>query len=74
MKNKLVTHPLSLCPLLPSSSTPSIPFHPLPVLSWSEILKEQKALPVCSGIMVCDFSLTSKAALWHGGVIVIDGW
>lgn len=42
---------------------------PLPVRSL-----EQQAFPVCSGITACDFSLTSKAALWHFGVIVSGGW
>lgn len=61
----------ALSPLLPS--TLFIPPSP-PVLCWSEILEEQQAFPVCSGITVCDFSLTSQAALWHGGVIVSGGW
>lgn len=61
----------SLCPLL--SSTLFIPSSP-PVLCWSEILVEQQAFPVCPGKTVCDFSLTSQAALWHGGVIVSGGW
>lgn len=61
----------SLCP--PLSSTLSIPSSP-PVLCWREILVDQQAFPVCAGITVCDFSLTSQAALWHGGVIVSGGW
>lgn len=61
----------ALSPLL--SATSFIP-PSSPVLCWSEILEEQQALSVCSGITVCDFSLTSQAALWHGGVIVSGGW
>lgn len=62
---------LSLSALSPSSSLtrPS-----LAVLCPSEILEEQQTLPVCPGITVCDFSLTSQAALWHGGMIVSGGW
>lgn len=57
-------------PSLPSSlpsPTPSIP-------GGAESWKSNKPLPVCPGITVCDFSLTSQAALWHGGVIVSGGW
>lgn len=71
---KQTCYPSSLSALSPLlSSTPFIPPSP-PVLCWSEILEEQQALSVCSGITVCDFSLTSQAALWHGGVIVSGGW
>lgn len=58
----------ALFTLLPS--TPFIPPSPL-VLCWSERLEEQQAFPVCSGITVCDFSLTSQAALWHVGVLSV---
>lgn len=55
---------LSLC-LFPLH--PSLLFtHPsIHCLSWAgcEVLEEQQAFPVCSGITVCDFSLTSQAAL-----------
>lgn len=34
----------------------------------------QQVFPVCSGITMCDFSLTSRAALWHCGVMVSGGW
>lgn len=74
---KQTCYPSSLSLPSPRSSPPpppsSIPPSP-PVLCWSEILEEQQAFPVCSGITVCDFSLTSQAALWHGGVIVRGGW
>ncbi len=70
MKNKLVTHPL----LLPSLRSSLVPPSSPPVLCWSKILEKQQAFPVCSGITVCDFFLTSQAALWHGGVIVSSGW
>lgn len=81
-KNKLVTHRLSRLslslrapPLYPLNlSIPACPVLSCPVLCWSEILEEQQAFPVCSGMTVCDFSLTSQAALWHGGVIVSGGW
>lgn len=74
-KNKLVTHPLCLsAPSSRSSPPPPLPHPSLPVLRWSEILEEQQVFPVCSGMTVYDFSLTSQAALWHGGVIVSGGW
>lgn len=63
---------LSALSPLPSSTAFILPFPP--VLHWSEILEEQQAFPVCFSIIVCDFSLTSQAALWHGGVIVNGGW
>lgn len=42
--------------------------------SWSPYACIQQVFSVCSGITVCDFSLTSQAALWHRGVIVSGGW
>lgn len=45
-----------------------------PVPNWREILEEQQVFPVCFGITVCDFSLTSQAALWYCGIIVSCGW
>lgn len=52
-------------------SSPSLPSPPsLSIHGW----ESNKPLPVCPGITVCDFSLTSQAALWHGGVIVSRGW
>lgn len=53
--------------LLPTHLSLSLPSLSIP--GW----KSNKRLPVCPGITVCDFSLTSQAALWHGGVIVSGG-
>lgn len=43
-------------------------------LSLNPYASVQQVFSVCSGITVCDFSLTSQAALWHRGVIVSSGW